>query len=88
MNTEHRRMKRRLYSKQRQKERKLLGFKNNIIPTGDVRIEGFEKHHILKTSTIFLPSFVHREIPHGFDIINSGMEEVNEIALNYLLGNW
>ena len=88
MISEHRKAKRRIYNERRRKERIILGLKNNIIPTNEEKIEGFEKHHIIRGFVISLPSFIHREVPHGFDILNSGMEETNEIALNYLLGHW
>lgn len=83
--SEHRKEKRRIYNKRRYNERKAIGFKNNIILSGLEGTEGYENHHITKINIIALPSFVHREIPHGIDILNSGMLEINAIALNYLL---
>ena len=88
MINEHRKAKRREYNKKRQKERKELGFGNNIIFSGFEKVEGCEKHHVMKKFIISLPSFVHRKVPHGHDIINSGMEEINVIALDCLLGNF
>lgn len=85
---EYKAARRREYSRLNHIRRKETGFKNNSIITNIEKTEGFEKHHLLKTFVISLPSFIHREVPHGFDISNSGMEEENQIALNFLLGNW
>ena len=78
---------RREYNKINRKARKEQGYKEQRIFTNLEKTEGFQNHHVTKTFTIAIPSFIHCFVPHSLRKYSygEGMEEINAIALNYLL---
>lgn len=70
-------IKRRKYKRKRG-----LGF----IPL-NLSFTGSHGHHITKNIAIFIPSFLHSAYRHNI-WTGKNMEEINEIAMNWLLGEW
>lgn len=80
---------RREYSIISYNQRKKEGYRENRVFTGIEQTEGFQNHHITKSFTISLPSFIHNSVPHSLRGYGTyGMEEINEKAFNFLIGNF
>lgn len=51
------------------------------------KFEGFDGHHITSSIIIYIPKFIHRSISHNMKN-GKNMNEINEIALEYLRGDY
>jgi hypothetical protein len=69
----------------RHPNRKYVIVEENCIKL-NIKIKTFEAHHIMSGVVIYIPKYIHRSISHNMKT-GKGMEEINKLAFNYLMGD-